>query len=190
MTGRLEDFRARTIIVHVEDRPGSLNRVVSLFRRRAYNIDSLTVARSEKKDVSRITLVVRANQGAATRIEAHLYKLIDVLHVEETNDESAVIRELCFIKLNTRSRNAVLELCEQYRGRIIDMDESCITVESTGTPEKLDQLIEALQPFEIVELCRTGSVAMIRGRGTAASIQNIQNVQNTQNSNPGIAGEA
>ncbi len=161
--------QSRTIIVRVEDRPGSLNRVVSLFRRRAYNIDSLTVARSERPGVSRITLVVRADPGAAARMEAHLYKLIDVLEVEEVSEERAVIRELLFVKLNTRSRNEVLELCEEFRGRIIDMGPSSITLESTGAPEKLDRLIAALRPFEILELCRTGSVAMTRGATDSAS---------------------
>src|SRR5579862_7066201 len=97
----------RTFIVYVEDRPGVLNRVVSLFRRRLYNIESLSVGRSERPQVSRVTLVVRADLEAATRLSANLFKLVDVLAVEDVTRSPAVVRELAFVKLSTRSRGEV-----------------------------------------------------------------------------------
>ena len=153
----------RTFIVHVEDQPGVLNRVVSLFRRRLYNIESLSVGRSERPFVSRITLVVRADREAAQRLEANLYKLVDVLAVQDVTAEPAVVREMAFIKLSTSSRGEVMQLCEAFRARIVDVGPSSITVESTGAQDKIDGLIEALRPLNIVELVRTGAVAMTRG---------------------------
>lgn len=154
---------SRTFIVYVEDRPGVLNRVVSLFRRRVFNIDSLTVGRSERPDVSRITLVVRADPDQALRLEANLYKLVDVLEVRDVTAQPAVIRELAFVKLRTRSRAEVMQLCDAFRARIVDVGPDSLTVESTGAQDKIDGLIEALRPLGIVELVRTGAVAMTRG---------------------------
>jgi acetolactate synthase-1/3 small subunit len=153
----------RTFIVYVEDRPGVLNRVVSLFRRRLYNIESLSVGRSERSLVSRITLVVRADREAAARLEANLYKLVDVLAVRDVTASPAVVRELAFIKLTTRSRGEVMQLCEAFRARIVDFGPGSITIEATGALEKIDGLVEALRPLGIVELVRTGAVAMTRG---------------------------
>ena len=153
----------RTFIVHVEDRPGVLNRVVSLFRRRLYNIESLSVGRCERPFVSRITLVVRADREAAARLEANLYKLVDVLAVQDVTAAPAVVRELVFVKLETSARGEVMQLCEAFRARIVDVGPGSITVESTGAQDKIDGLIEALRPLNIVELVRTGAVAMTRG---------------------------
>jgi acetolactate synthase-1/3 small subunit len=160
---------ARTFIVHVEDRPGVLNRVVSLFRRRLYNIESLSVGRCERAGVSRVTLVVRADREAAERIEANLYKLVDVLAVQDVTAAPAVVRELAFVKLETRARGEVMQLCEAFRARIVDVGPGSITVESTGAQDKIDGLIEALRPFGIVELVRTGAVAITRGLSADSS---------------------
>ena len=157
------EAQARTFIVHVEDHPGVLNRVVSLFRRRLYNIESLSVGRSERPFVSRITLVVRADGESALRLEATLYKLVDVLAVQDVSDAPSVVRELAFVKLATSARGEVMQLCEAFRARIVDVGPSSITVESTGAQDKIDGLIEALRPLNIVELVRTGAVAMTRG---------------------------
>ena len=154
---------ARTLIVHLEDRPGALNRVVSVFRRRACNIESLVVGRSDQPGVSRLTLVVAGADGAAGRLAVNLYKLVDVLHVEDVTSSPAVIREMVFIKVDARSRGEVLQLCEVFRARVVDVGPSSITVESTGAQDKMDSLIEVLRPFGILELVRTGAVAMCRG---------------------------
>lgn len=158
-------FSSRTFIVDVEDRPGTLNRVVSLFRRRSYNIDSLSVGRTERPGISRITLVVRADEDVAQRIEANLYKLVNVLHVEDITEAPSVVRELAFVKVNAshEERGEVLRWCELFRARVVDLHSASMTIEITGPQDKVDRLIEVLRPFGILELLRTGAVAMVRG---------------------------
>ncbi|WNG38850.1 acetolactate synthase small subunit [Archangium minus] len=155
----------RTFIVHVEDRPGVLNRVISLFRRRAYNIDSLTVARTERPAISRITLVVVVDDREARLLEANLYKLINVLYVEDVTHQGPAVRELALIKVQAseQTRPQILQVCEVFRARAIDVTPSSLVVELTGTPDKIDGLIEVLRPSGIIELVRTGAVAMARG---------------------------
>ncbi len=159
----------RTFIVHVEDHPGVLNRVVSLFRRRACNIDSLAVGKSEQPGVSRITLVVRADPGAAARLVLHLYKIVDVLQVADVTAAKAVIRELVFVKVSAAMRGDLLQLCNVFRARVVDLCPASVTVEATGAQDKMDGLIEALRPFGILELVRTGAVAMTRGSQPASA---------------------
>ncbi|WP_224241907.1 acetolactate synthase small subunit [Hyalangium gracile] len=161
--------RQHTFIAHVEDRPGVLNRVISLFRRRAYNIDSLTVARTERPAISRITLVVEADDREARLLEANLYKLINVLYVEQVTDQGTVARELALIKVRSdeKTRPNVLQVCEVFRARAIDVTPASVMVELTGTPDKIDGLIELLRPHGIIELVRTGAVAMARGAQSA-----------------------
>jgi acetolactate synthase I/III small subunit len=155
----------RTFIVHVEDRPGVLSHVISLFRRRAYNIDSLTVARTEHPALSRITLVMAADEREAKLLEANLYKLINVLYVEHATPQGQVSRELALIKVRAteETRPVVLQVCEVFRARAIDVTPTAMVMELTGTPEKIDGLIELLRPHGIIELARTGTVAMARG---------------------------
>ena len=156
---------SRTFIADVEDRPGTLNRVVSLFRRRSYNIDSLSVGKTERPGISRITLVVRADEDTARRIEANLYKLINVLHVQDITDAPSVVRELAFIKVRAshEQRGEVLRLCDLFRARVVDLHSASMTIEITGAQEKVHRLIEVLRPYGILELLRTGAVAMVRG---------------------------
>ncbi|ADO74561.1 acetolactate synthase small subunit [Stigmatella aurantiaca] len=155
----------RTFIVHVEDRPGVLSRVISLFRRRAYNIDSLTVANTENASLSRITLVMAADEREARLLEANLYKLIEVLYVEHATPQGQVSRELALIKVRAseETRPAVLQVCEVFRARAIDVTPTSMVMELTGAPDKIDGLIEMLRPHGIIELARTGTVAMARG---------------------------
>ena len=169
-----------TFIVHVEDHPGVLNRVVSLFRRRACNIDSLAVGRSEQPGVSRITLVVRADDGAAARLALHLYKIVDVLQVQDVTSAKAVIRELVFVKVGAGTRTEVLQLCNVFRARVVDLCPASITIEATGTQDKMDGLIEALRPFGILELVRTGAVAMTRGPQPASPLVEQAEQETTQ----------
>ncbi|GAC1346876.1 MAG: acetolactate synthase small subunit [Myxococcales bacterium] len=160
----------RTFIVHVEDRPGALNRIVSLFRRRTYNIDSLTVGRTERPQISRITLVVHIDEDAAARLAANLYKLLEVIHVDDVTSTPVVVRELAFIKLPARVRSEVMQLCEVFRARIVDLGPESLTVETTGTQDKIDGLIDALAPLGIIELVRTGAVAIARGAPASDSV--------------------
>jgi acetolactate synthase-1/3 small subunit len=155
----------RTIIVYVEDRPGVLARVVSLFRRRGYNIESLTVGHSDRPGVSRITLVVQADEDAALRLEANVYKLVNVLYVEDITGEAAVVREMALIKVKADGgrRGELLQLCEVFRARVVDMAPSSLVFEITGTQDKIDGLLDVLQPYGVLEMVRTGALAMTRG---------------------------
>ena len=161
----METATQRTFIASVEDRPGVLNRIVSLFRRRGYNIVSLTVGRTHEPGVSRLTLVTEADADMARRIQANLYKLVNVLYVEDITKEDSVVRDLALIKVTAtvETRPHVLQLCEVFRARVVDMGVDALTVEITGTPDKLDGLLDVLKPFGILEMVSTGAIAMTRG---------------------------
>jgi acetolactate synthase I/III small subunit len=154
----------RTFIAYVEDLPGVLNRVTSLLRRRNYNIVSLTVGRTEREGVSRMTIVLEADDDGARRIEANLYKLVNVLWVQNTSDASTMARELALIKVRTTvvSRDEVMRLCEVFRARVVDVGPDALVAEITGAADKIDGLVDVLRPFGIAEMVRTGVVAMVR----------------------------
>ena len=154
----------RTFIAHVEDLPGVLNRITSLFRRRNYNIVSLTVGRTERPGVSRMTVVLEADEDAARRIEANLYKLVNVLFVEDTTKAATMVRELALIKVRAdpTSRGEVMRLCEVFRARVVDVGPVALVAEITGTGDKIDGLVDVLRPLGIIEMVRTGAVAMVR----------------------------
>ncbi|HWP99495.1 MAG TPA: acetolactate synthase small subunit [Vicinamibacterales bacterium] len=162
----------QTFIVYVHDRPGVLNRVASLMRRRAFNIDSLTVGRTETPGVSRMTIAVEADPAAARRIEMNLYKLFDVIRVENVTDRPAVVRDLVMIKVATdaRTRTDVLKLAEVFRARVVDVAPSSLILETTGSEEKIERLLEVLRPFGVLEMVRTGRVAMARGAGSEGPV--------------------
>jgi acetolactate synthase-1/3 small subunit len=155
-----------TFVVHVENKPGVLTRVSSLFRRRAFNIDSLTVGRTEKPEVSRMTITVDADVDQAKRIEANLYKLVNVLLVENITNDPIISRDLALIKISAHqeTRGQVLQLAEVFRARVLDVAIDSITIEITGNEEKIDRLLEMLTPYGILEMVRTGIVAMRRGK--------------------------
>jgi acetolactate synthase-1/3 small subunit len=152
-------------VAYVEDRPGVLNRVTSLFRRRAYNIDSLTVGRTEIAGVSRITIVMQADHTMARLVEANLYKLVNVLRVEDVTHAPVVVRDLALIKVraDASTRAQVLQIAEVFRARAVDVSPDAVVLETTGTEDKLQGLVDVLAPFGIIEMVRTGSVAMTRG---------------------------
>jgi acetolactate synthase-1/3 small subunit len=154
----------RTFIAYVEDLPGVLNRITSLLRRRNYNIVSLTVGRTEKEGTSRMTLVVEADADAARRIEANLYKLVNVLRVEDATAAATVVRELALVKVRTdaTTRSEVMKLCEVFRARVVDVGPDALVAEITGTADKIDGLADVLRPFGVLEMVRTGAVAMLR----------------------------
>jgi acetolactate synthase-1/3 small subunit len=154
-----------TFVVHVENKPGVLTRVASLFRRRAFNIDSLTVGRTEKPEVSRMTIVVDADRDQALRVEANLYKLVNVLLVENITGKPSICRDLAIIKLTAKhnERSHILEIINVFRARVVDFAVDSLTIEITGGEEKVDRLVEVLRPYGILEMVRTGIVAMRRG---------------------------
>jgi len=160
-----------TYVVHVENKPGVLTRVSSLFRRRAFNIDSLTVGRTEKPEVSRMTITVDAGPDEARRIEASLYKLVNVLLVENITAEPAITRDLAMIKVAARheERSHILQLANVFRARVVDVAPDSVVIEITGGEDKIDGLLEVLRPFGVLEMVRTGIVAMRRGAKSQAS---------------------
>ena len=162
---------AHTFVAYVEDKPGVLNRVSSLMRRRAFNIESLTVGPTEQDGVSRLTMVVDTDDLGARRLEANLYKLVNVLRVEIVTDLPAVIRDLALIKVaaDAGSRAQVMQLADVFRARVVDVANDSLIIEITGTVDKLESLVEVLRPFGILEMVRTGIVAMRRGTTTVTT---------------------
>jgi acetolactate synthase-1/3 small subunit len=160
-----------TLIAYVEDVPGVLNRIASLFRRRNFNIDSLTVGRTEQPGVSRLTVVVDASEAGARIVEANLYKLVNVLRVDDLTHKHALNRELGLlkVKVSADTRSQVLELTDVFRGRVVDVDEESVVIEVTGTPEKIGKFEMVMRPYGILELVRTGVVAMARGHDKLSS---------------------
>ncbi len=163
--------KTHTFIARVEDKPGVLNRIASLFRRRGFNIASLTVGRTAEPGVSRLTLVIEADEDSARRIEANLYKLVNVLLVEDVTFSPSIARELALIKVRASagSRPRILQVCEVFGARVIDMTAELVTIELTATHDKIDDLVGVLAPEGVLEMVRTGVVAMTRGEPTPRS---------------------
>src|ERR1019366_4121944 len=165
-----------TFVVYVENKPGVLTRVASLFRRRAFNIDSLTVGRTEKPEVSRMTITVEADRDQARRIEANLYKLVNVLLVENITTAPAIVRDLAMIKVAAthEARSHVLELAGVFRARVVDVAPESLIIEITGGEDKIDGLLEVLRPYGVLEMVRTGIVAMRRGNKPSAALSSLE----------------
>ncbi len=166
-----------TLVIYVEDKPGVLNRVASLFRRRAFNIESLTVGHTEKRGRSRMTVVVDTDEAGALRLEANLCKLVPVLRVENVTTGPAVTRDLALIKVaaTPESRSELLHLAGVFRARVVDVAQDSLIIETTGTEEKIDGLLDVLRAYGVLEMARTGRVAMARGpKGEAADTGSTQ----------------
>ncbi|HEX5236669.1 MAG TPA: acetolactate synthase small subunit [Silvibacterium sp.] len=160
-----------TFVALVEDKPGVLTRVASLFRRLNINIVSLTVGRSEKPGISRMTIVSEASPTAGHRIRASLYKLENVLQVDDIGQYSSVSRELALIKVaaTPKTRSHIFELAEVFRARIVDLAPESLMIEITGVESKIEGLIQVLNESEdkILEVSRTGRMVMRRGQHTS-----------------------
>ena len=154
-----------TFAIYVDNKPGVLNRVASLFRRRAFNIESLTVGHTETKGISRMTVVVDTDEYGARRLEAHLYKLVPCRRVDNITSSPAISRDLALIKVAATgdARTQVMQLVDVYRARIVDVSPESLVIETTGTEDKIDSLVEVLRPYGVIEMVRTGRVAMARG---------------------------
>jgi acetolactate synthase I/III small subunit len=154
-----------TLVALVEDKPGVLNRVASLFRRRAFNIESLTVGHTEQPGISRMTIVIDSNVTNAERVTANLYKQVNVIQVSDLAEQPSVSRDLALIKVAaaTERRSEVMQLVEVFRSRIVDVANDSLIIEITGDEDKISSFVEVLRPFGILEMVRTGVVAMARG---------------------------
>ncbi len=160
-----ERERPHTFVVYVENRPGVLNRVASLFRRRAYNIESLTVGHTERPGVSRMTIVSSIGDSGAHRVEANLYKLVNVLSAEDVTFAPTISRSLALIKVQARedSRRQLMDIVRVFRARVVDLAPQSLIIEITGAEDKVNALVDVLRPFGIIEMVRTGQTAMARG---------------------------
>jgi len=154
-----------TLIALVENKPGVLNRVASLFRRRNFNIESLNVGRTEKADISRMTIVVDSDRTDAQKVAQNLYKLVNVIRVEDVTERPIVTRNLALIKVraNGQTRSEVMQIVDTFRARVVDVGLDTLTIEVTGTEEKVEALVEVLRTFGIMEMVRSGRIAMLRG---------------------------
>jgi acetolactate synthase-1/3 small subunit len=161
-----EENETHILVTLVEDRPGVMQRVSGLFRKRNFNIDSITVGHSEKPGISRITLMVAGDEHVLEQVIKQLNKLIEVIKITKLEDENSVTRELALIKIKVKdeaSRADIVQYTNIFRGRIVDVRKDSMIVEITGDRAKLDAFIESVESFGVVELAKTGVTAMTRG---------------------------
>jgi acetolactate synthase-1/3 small subunit len=155
-----------TLSVLVENKPGVLTRVSGLFARRGFNIDSLVVAETENPSLSRMTISVNEQDNPVEQVAKQLHKLINVLKITDLDPAGSVERELLLIKVkaDATTRSAIMQIVEIFRAKIVDVGPDVLIIEMTGTREKVSALMELLAPFGVVELMRTGRIAMSRGK--------------------------
>jgi acetolactate synthase-1/3 small subunit len=156
------------MIALVENKPGVLNRVASMFRRRNFNIESLAVGQTDDPEISRMTIVVDGEPEATAHIEANLYKIVNMIDVQDVTGQPTITRDLALIKVNAEpnQRAEVSALAEIFRARVVDVAPESLILEITGTEDKIESLIELLRPFGVLEMVRAGQVAMLRGGAT------------------------
>ncbi|OPY29914.1 MAG: acetolactate synthase 3 regulatory subunit [Methanobacterium sp. PtaU1.Bin242] len=162
----MDEQRTHIISALVLHKPGVLQRVAGLFTRRGFNIENITVGTSENEDMARMTIIAQGDEKVLEQITKQLNKLIDVIKVRDLEPDSTVKRELCLIKIHApaeRIRSEVIQYANIFRGRIIDVSPETLTVEITGSPDKIEALIELLRGFGIKEIARTGPTAISRG---------------------------
>jgi acetolactate synthase I/III small subunit len=161
------EARRHVLVVIVNNKPGVLNRVASLVRARNFNIESLAVGHTERPDVSRMTITLRGDHFAVEQMGKQLYRIIDVLKVQDLPESGVVEHELALVKVRATNSNRaeLLKILELYRGRVLDVSPDSVVVEHSGTEQEIDSLIALMAGFGIREVVRTGTVAMARGSG-------------------------
>ena len=164
----MNDTPKRTISALVQDKPGVLNRVSSMFRRRGFNIASLAVGPSEIPNLSRMTFVVEGDDRVVEQVTKHLHKLIDVIKVSDISEDNVVSRELSLIRVksNVQNRSEIMQVVDIFRANIVDVAPESLIIEVTGDEDKIESLQDLLKNFGILEVMRTGRVAVARGRKT------------------------
>lgn len=174
-----------TLIALVEDKPGVLNRVSSLFRRRAFNIESLTVGHTDQRGLSRMTIVMDCDDAAAERVTSYLYKLVNVIQVEDVTNRPSVNRDLAMIKVavSPSNRTEIIQLVDVFRARIVDVANDSLIIEITGDEEKIDGFVDVLRPYGIIEMVRTGIVSMLRGPSAPVGVQALAGMNGGANGN-------
>jgi acetolactate synthase I/III small subunit len=154
-----------TLVAIVQDKPGVLNRVVSLFRRRNFNIESIAVGHSETPHLSRVTIAVNGSNAMVEQVRKQLDKLIDIVRVIDITAENMTARELALVKVKATSstRSEIIEIADIFRANIVDVASDSLTIEVTGDEDKIESMLKLLHAFGIREIARTGRVAMVRG---------------------------
>ena len=162
----------RVLVALVENKPGVLTRVASLFRRRNFNIESLTVGHTDSPDVSRMTIAIDATRTNAVMVQRNLLKMVNVIEVQDVTHAPAVFRDLALIKVqaDNQARFEIMQLINVYRARVVDICADSIIIEVTGPEAKINSLTEMLKPYGIIEMVRTGLVAMVRGSGHRTNV--------------------
>lgn len=161
----MNQLPSHTIVALVHDRPGVLNRITSMFRRRGFNIASLAVGHCELPKMSRMTFVVNADEQTVEQVAKQLRKLIDVVRVSDITGENIVARELAVVKVHSTpvTRSEIIQLVDIFRANIVDVAPDSLVIEITGDEDKIDSLLRLLKPFGLREAMRSGRLAMIRG---------------------------
>ncbi|HET6478069.1 MAG TPA: acetolactate synthase small subunit [Dehalococcoidales bacterium] len=162
-----------TLVALVEDKPGVLTRMASLFRRRGFNIESIAVGHSEMPDLSRMTLVVNGSDGILEQVRKQLSKVVNVVKVTDVTADNITVRELALIKVRATSstRSEIIEIVDIFRANIVDVAADSLTIEITGDEDKVDSLLNLLRGFGIREVARTGSIAMLRGSTSQSRVE-------------------
>jgi acetolactate synthase-1/3 small subunit len=162
----MENGKTKVIAALVENKPGVLHSVANMFRRRGFNIESITVGHTELKGITRMTITVSGDEKTLEQIVKQMNKLIDVVKVTSLESESIVTRELALIKVNvpdTKTRSDIINCVEVFRGHVIDVSPETLIIEITGTPDKIDAFLNLMKSYGILELARTGLTALSRG---------------------------
>jgi acetolactate synthase I/III small subunit len=154
-----------TLVAIVQDKPGVLNRMVSLLRRRGFNIESIAVGHSEVPHLSRVTIIVNGSNAMVEQVRKQLDKLIDIVKVFDITAEKTTSRELALVKVKASSttRSDIIEIADIFRANIVDVASESLTIEVTGDEDKIESMLKLLRGFGIKEIARTGRVAMVRG---------------------------
>jgi acetolactate synthase-1/3 small subunit len=160
-----------TLVALVEDKPGVLNRMVSLFRRRGFNIESIAVGHSEVSHLSRVTIIVVGTTAQVEQVRKQLDKQIDVVRVSDITGDNITTRELALIKVKATqaTRSEIIEIADIFRANIVDVASDTLTIEITGDEDKVDSMLKLLRGYGIREIARTGRIAMVRGNLSATS---------------------
>jgi acetolactate synthase-1/3 small subunit len=162
----MENEKVKIIAALVEDKPGVLHNVANLFRRRAFNIESISVGSAERKGLSRMTITVKGDDKMLEQVVKQMNKLVEVVKVSQLDPANSVARELALVKVSvpdTKTRSDVLNCVGVFRAHVVDVSTETFTIEITGAPDKIDAFLKLMEPFGIIELARTGLTALARG---------------------------
>jgi acetolactate synthase-1/3 small subunit len=162
----MENGKTKVIAALVENKPGVLHCIANMFRRRGFNIESITVGHTEQKGIARMTITVNGDDKTIEQVIKQMHKLIDVVKVGKLEPENIVTRELALVKVNvpdTKNRSDVINCVEVFRGRVVDVSPETLTIEITGTSDKVDAFLNLMKTYGITELARTGITALSRG---------------------------